>query len=68
MIAEDQRKRAEKAETELKKFKTPKQPSNPRALSKEDRKRLDRSVGLKDREGRDFVLSAAKRLGLVRST
>jgi len=43
-------------------------PANPPAPSEQDAKRLDRielnSVGVKDREEQDFVLSAAKRLGV----
>ena len=68
---EDQKKRAEKAEAELKKLK-PKPdaeaPSNAGDLSPATQQRLDRielnSLGIKDRDEQDFVLGAAKRLGV----
>lgn len=70
-IAEDQRKRAEKAEAENKKLKARQEspaPASEHDLSPEAQKRLDRielnSLGIKDREEQDFVLGAAKRMGV----
>lgn len=64
--AEDQEKRAIKAEDELKKLKAPK--TQPPADHSANNARLDRielnSLGIKDREEQDFVLGAAKRLGV----
>jgi DNA-binding TFAR19-related protein (PDSD5 family) len=61
----DQKARAEKAEGELKKLKQA-PPSND--LSPATQQRLDRieltSLGHKDREEQDFILNAAKRLGI----
>ncbi len=61
----DQRARAEKAEGELKKLRqTPPQSD----LSPATQQRLDRieltSLGVRDRDEQDFVLGAAKRLGV----
>jgi hypothetical protein len=67
-IAEDQRKRAEKAEAELKKAKDKPAPSNAGALSPEAEARLTRSelfgLGIKDADEQKFVTDAAKRLGV----
>jgi hypothetical protein len=65
---EDQKKRAENAEGELKKLKEKPTPSNTGDLSPDAQKRLDRielnSLGIKDRDEQDFVLGAAKRMGV----
>lgn len=66
-IAEDQRKRAEKAEAEAKKLRSQKPPAEG-ALSPDAEARITRSelfgLGIKDPEEQKFVTDAAKRLGI----
>ena len=63
-MAEDQRKRAEKAEAELKKLK----PKPNQEAPSGDQHRLDRielnSLGIKHPDDQSYVISAAKRLGV----
>jgi hypothetical protein len=63
-IAEDQRKRAEKAEAELKKLK----PKPAQEALSGDHQRLDRielnSLGIQNRDDQDLVIGAAKRMGV----